>query len=311
MRCLVSGGTGLVGSNLALALQAMGHEVIITAHEAEQPLPEFQGKRLYPGFLGIDWDAIGEIEVLFHQAAINGTRIKDESEIMRANLEASKALFEHVVRGGCRRIVYASSTAVYGSNPAPYREDDPLDPQTPYAESKRLLDAYAMDLASRVPGITIVGLRYCNIYGPRENHKGARATMIYQFAQQMLSSNPRLFKFGEQKRDYIYVKDVVAANLLAAEAGESCIVNCGSGKAISFNRIVDLLNDILKLNRRPDYIENPYEGAYQSHTQCDMHLAAEKIGFVPSYNIEAGLNDYFNSGFLVDEGSAMRKDKIG
>lgn len=299
MRCLVTGGTGLVGSNLALALQKLGHEVVITAHEAEQTLPEFEGKRLYPGFLGIDWDAIGKIDVLFHQAAINGTRVRDESEIMRANLDASKALFEYVIRGGCRRIVYASSTAVYGGNPAPYRESDPLDPQTPYAESKRLLDAYAMDLASRESGLRIVGLRYCNIYGPRENHKGARATMIYQFAQQMRTGNPRLFKFGEQKRDYIYVKDVVAANLLAAEAGESCVVNCGSGMATTFNRIVELLNGILKLDRAPAYIENPYEGAYQNHTQCDMRLAGEKIGFVPSYDIEAGLRDYYASGFLV------------
>lgn len=299
MKCLVTGGTGLVGSNLTLALQKLGHEVVITAHEAEQSLPEFKGKRLYPGFLGIDWEAIGKIDVLFHQAAINGTRVKDESEIMRANLDASKALFEHVIGRGCRHIVYASSTAVYGGNSAPYRESDPLDPRTPYAESKRLLDAYAMELASGSPGVTIVGLRYCNIYGPRENHKGVRATMIYQFARQMQAGNPRLFKFGEQKRDYIYVKDVVRANLLAAGAEESCIVNCGSGKAVTFNRIVELLNGILKIDRRPEYIENPYGGAYQSHTQCDMRLAWEKIGFVPSYDIEAGLHDYYASGFLV------------
>lgn len=299
MRCLVTGGTGLVGSNLTLALQEEGHEVIITAHEAEQVLPEFQGKRLYPGFLGIDWDAIGPMDVLFHQAAINGTRVRDETEIMRANLEASKALFQHVVRGGCRRIVYASSTAVYGGNPAPYRESDPLSPQTPYAESKRLLDEYAMRLASGNPGVAIVGLRYCNIYGPRENHKGPRATMIHQFAQQMRAGNPKLFKFGEQRRDYIYVKDVVSANLLAAEADESCVVNCGSGEAVSFNRIVDLLNGLLGLDCRPEYIDNPYEGTYQSHTECDMRLAGEKIGFVPSFDIESGLRDYYMSGFLV------------
>ncbi|NLZ18103.1 MAG: NAD-dependent epimerase/dehydratase family protein [Desulfobulbaceae bacterium] len=299
MRCLVTGGTGFVGSNIALALQEQGHEVLITGNESEQPVPQFIGKCLYPGFLGIDFDAIGKIDVLFHQAAINGTRVSDEKEIMRANYYASKRLFEYVLENGCKKIIYATSTAVYGNNPAPYKENDRLNPQTPYAESKVLLEEYATALANSNQDVTLVGLRYCNIYGPRENHKGTRATMIYQFAQQMLKGNPKLFKYGEQKRDYIYVKDVVQANLLAAASDSSCIVNCGSGKATSFNKLVSMLNALLGIARTPEFIDNPFVESYQDYTECDMTMARERIRFVPAYSIEEGLMDYFKSGFLV------------
>lgn len=299
MRCLVTGGTGLIGSNLTRYLVQEGHEVVITAHEAEQALPFFKGKRLFPGFLGLDWEAVGAVDVLFHQAALNDTRTLDRREMLRANLESSQSLFRHVAANGCRRIVYASSTAVYGRNPAPYKETGPFDLNTPYAESKKLLDDFAMQFAGENPGVTVVGLRYCNVYGPGEDHKGRRATMIYQCAQQMRKGNPRLFKYGEQKRDYVYVKDVVRANILAASAPASCVVNCGSGKPVSFNRLVEILNDVLSCRRAPEYVDNPYAGNYQDHTECDMSLAAEKIGFSPRFDIETGIRDYFESGLLA------------
>jgi len=90
----------------------------------------------------------------------------------------------------------------------------------------------------------------------------------------------------------------VSANLLAAAAKESCIVNCGFGKATTFNRLVDLLNKHLNLSRKPQYIDNPYAGKYQDYTECDMSLAKEKIGFVPKFDIGAGISDYFASGWL-------------
>ncbi|MFO7626513.1 MAG: NAD-dependent epimerase/dehydratase family protein [Candidatus Fermentibacteraceae bacterium] len=299
MKCLVTGGTGFVGSNLALHLQSLGHEVLITGNESEQSIPEFRGVRLYPGLFGIDLDRMGRIDILFHQAAINSTRMTDRGEMLRANLEAPLELFRHVIGQGCRRIVYASTTAVYGRNTAPFREDGPLDLNTPYAESKKLLEDASMALGRECPGVVTVGLRYCNVYGPRENHKGSRATMIQQFARQMLTGNPRLFENGEQRRDYIYVKDVVRANELAAKAEKSCVVNCGSGRATTFNELVSILNGVLSLDRVPEYIPNPYEGSYQDDTTCDMSLAAELLGFVPSFGIADGIRDYHSEGWLT------------
>ena len=299
MRVLVTGGTGFIGSNLVMRLLRDGHDVVITGCDAEQKIPGFRGKILQPGLLGIDWDALGKIDLLFHQAAINDTTLLDEREMLRANVDAAGELFRRAAAAGCRGIVYASSTAVYGDGAAPYQEDQPLRPLNPYALSKMRLEEFATSFAREHPQITVVGLRYCNVYGPRENHKGSRASMIYQLAQQMQRGNPRLFRHGEQKRDYLYVEDVVRANLLAAEAKESCIINCGYGAAVTFNQLVAELNRVLGFSRRPEYIENPYADRYQSHTECDMTFARAKLGFVPEFDLRRGLDAYCRSGFLA------------
>ncbi len=299
MRALVTGGTGFIGSNLALKLQELGHDVWITGTAGEQDLPTFRERTLPHAFWTIDWDRLGAVDVVFHQAAINDTTLLDRNEMFRVNVDGTLALFRAAVAHGCRRIVYASSCAVYGDLPAPYREEGPYRPLNPYAESKVVLDAHAMAFTHLHPEVTIVGLRYSNVYGPREAQKGKRATMITQFAHQMLRGTPRLFKWGEQKRDYIAVEDAVRANLLAASAAESCIVNCGSGAPTTFNDLVAMLNDALGTTRTPVYIDNPYADRYQSHTECDMARARETIGFVPQVDIQTGIRRYAESGFLV------------
>ena len=298
MKALVTGGTGFIGSNIVRALLARGDDVSITGHDAEQRLPDFKGKLLQPSLVGIDWEALPPVDVVFHQAAINDTTSADLREMLHANVTASLALFEHVVQQGCKRIVYASSTAVYGDGPAPYKEEQSLHPLNPYAQSKKQLEEETARFAKEHPDVIIVGLRYCNVYGPGESHKGARASMIYQLAQQMRQGSPRLFKSGEQRRDYIYIKDVVEANLQAAKAASSGIFNCGSGTAISFNDVVQLLNKVLGTARTPEYIDNPYAASYQSYTQCDMGRAKERLGFTPRYTVESGIQDWVQSGGL-------------
>lgn len=301
MRVLVTGGTGFIGSNLALKLQERGDEVLITGTDGEQDLPQFQGRVFPRDFSRLDWKALGPIDIVFHQAAINDTTLMDRAEMFRVNVDGSLALFREAVAHGCRRIVYASSCAVYGDLPAPYREEGPFRPLNPYAESKVVLDAHALAFARLHPEVTIVGLRYSNVYGPGESHKGKRATMITQFAGQMLRGNPKLFQWGEQKRDYVYVEDVVRANLLAGEARENCIVNCGSGTATTFNKLVEILNEVLGTKRVPEYIENPYAAQYQNHTECDMTRTKELLGLVPQTDIRSGIRRYFESGYLVRE----------
>ncbi len=299
MKILITGGTGFIGSNLTIKLIHNGHDVSITGRDAEQKLPSFKGKFIIGDLRDIDWKLAGTFDVLFHEAANNDTTVLERELMFKTNMEASQKLFEYAVQNGCKKVVYASSTAVYGDVSPPYKESGPFHPLNPYGESKLALDEFAMDFAKKNPAITVVGLRYCNVYGPRENHKGSRASMIYQIAEQMKSGNPKIFKHGEQKRDYIYVSDAVRANLLASEAKVSGIYNCGFGAATSFNDVIKILNNVLGLSREPEYIDNPYAGRYQSFTECDMSLAKEKLGFIPEFNIEKGIRDYYKSGFLT------------
>ena len=299
MKVLVTGGTGFIGSNIVNKLLDAGREVLITGLEnniSTHPKVTNLGR----SFHDLDWDKIGKIDVVFHQAANNDTTSTNKKEMFKVNVEWSRELFKNATQSGCPRIIYASSTAVYGNTPPPHKEIGPFEPLNVYAESKLALDEFAADFAAKNREVVIIGLRYCNIYGLGESKKGRRATMIYQLAQEMLKGNPRLFEYGEQKRDYLYIKDAVRANLLAALASESCIVNCGFGKATSFNRLVEILNAVLKLNRSPEYIDNPYEKQYQNFTECDMSYAKEKIGFVPEFDIVKGITDYFEVGPLKE-----------
>jgi len=294
MRGLVTGGTGFIGSNIAKQLISDGHTVFVTGKkEGEQQVPGVAA--IFPTFAGLPWDEFGNIDIVFHEAALVNTMVLDRNEMFKINLDEAKELFKQAVAHGCKRIVYASSTAAYGDAPAPYKENGPMHPLNPYSESKRLLDDFATHLARQHPDVTIVGLRYCNVYGPNEHHKGKMATQIFQLAHQMLEGNPRIFKHGEQKRDWIYVKDVVSANMLAAQAKQSCIVNCGSGKATSFNDLIRILNKVMGTDRQPEYIDNPHAGRYQDYTECDMTLAKEKLGFIPEYDIAKGIKDLYEN----------------
>ena len=298
MRVLVTGGTGFIGSNLALELAKDGHDVVATGASNEQRFSHPHIRILYGGVFGINWDAVGPVDALFHQGAIADTTVLDKEEMFRANVETSKKLFEYAVAHGCKNIVYASSTAVYGNLPPPYREDGALNPLNPYAESKAAQDAFAKEFGIAHPDVRIIGLRYCNVYGPRENHKGTMSSMVYHLARQMKDRNPKLFKHGEQQREFVYVDDVVRANIMALSASANGVVNCSTGKPRTFNELVEILNQVLGVSRIPEYIDNPFGATYQSHIECDVRKAKELFGFSAEFSLEQGVKAYFDSGFL-------------
>jgi ADP-L-glycero-D-manno-heptose 6-epimerase len=157
-----------------------------------------------------------------------------------------------------------------------------------------IMDNIATRAAAESPDWIIVGLRYFNVYGPREAHKGVPASMVYHLSRQMKAGQrPRIFKHGEQKRDFVYVKDVVEGSIRALDAQGSGIYNLGSGQARSFNELVDVLNKCLGTHFPPDYIDNPH-AHYQNFTQADLTNARRALGYEPRFPLEDGVRDYIH-----------------
>ncbi|HOX23637.1 MAG TPA: NAD-dependent epimerase/dehydratase family protein, partial [Elusimicrobiales bacterium] len=159
--------------------------------------------------------------------------------------------------------------------------------------SKAIMDNVSRAFAASQKKVKVIGLRYFNVYGPREYYKGHAASMMYQLYLQMKAGKkPRIFTAGEQQRDFIYVKDVVKANLLALEKGVSGhVYNVGTGYPEDFNKVISCLNISMGLNLETEYFDNPYP-FYQNKTQADTSLSARELGFKADYSLERGIEDY-------------------
>jgi ADP-L-glycero-D-manno-heptose 6-epimerase len=190
------------------------------------------------------------------------------------------------------RVIYASSAAIYGPATEASIESNGAAPANVYAFSKMIMDNIAMRGAIESPDWIIVGLRYFNVYGPREAHKGVPASMIYHLAHQMKAGKrPRIFKHGEQKRDFVYVKDAVEGAIRALDAKTSGIHNVGAGQARSFNELIEVLNKCLGTNFEPEYFDNPH-AHYQNFTQADLTSARNALRYEPRFSLEDGVRDY-------------------
>ncbi len=296
MKVIVTGGAGFIGSNLALTLEQNGAKVLIIDDFScgnFENLKSFQGDLIAQDINDVIWEKLGSFDVIFHQAALTDTTVSDQKQMMHNNVEGFRKIAEFSVQKQIK-LIYASSAAVYGNEKAPQSESGPLNPLNIYGYSKLIGDQIAEQMATKSKSI-IVGLRYFNVFGTGEAHKRNYASMIYQLAQQMKAGRrPRIFHDGEQSRDHIYVKDVVEANLKAAQAKKSGIVNVGTGKATTFNRLIEIMNDVLGTELASDYFDNPYP-FYQNKTQADVSQLKKLTGFEVQYSIEQGVKEYLSS----------------
>ena len=296
---IITGGAGFIGSNLTLALQEKLPDARLTVIDDFRSgnfknLEGYRGDLVAQNLATLDWqERFGDeqFDVIFHLASITDTTNHDQFEQVHDNVESFRRLL-NFARPTTTRIIYASSASTYGAVKEASVESNGAVPANVYSFSKVIMDNIARRAAAESPDWIIIGLRYFNVYGPREAHKGVPASMVYHLAQQIKAGQrPRIFKHGEQKRDFVYVKDAVEGSIRALDAHTSGVYNLGTGEARSFNELVDVLNKCLGTSFQPDYIDNPH-AHYQNFTQADLTNARSALGYESRFALEDGVRDY-------------------
>ena len=300
---IVTGGAGFIGSNLAMYLQEKAEDTnIIVVDDFRQAsfkaLEGFKGDIIASNVAEKEWLLTfknKKVSAIFHLASITDTTVLDERKMMFDNVEGFRNILELAVEKGAD-VVYASSAAVYGSQDLPMKEEDGGKPNNIYGFSKWVMENLAKAYSGK---IKVAGLRYFNVFGPNEYYKGNAASMIYQLACQMIDGKrPRIFTAGEQRRDFVYVKDVVSATFSALFAKSGTVVNIGSGKSTSFNEVIDAINKALGSSLKPSYFDNPYD-FYQDFTEADLSKAKKEIAYEPAFTTAEGIKDYITK-YLIE-----------
>jgi ADP-L-glycero-D-manno-heptose 6-epimerase len=307
---VVTGGAGFIGSNLARALLGRGHDVVVVddlknGHKfeniADLAIADYLDKEEFIERLDSDTAFSRSIDTILHQGACSATTEWDGRYMMRNNYNYSKRLL-HFCLENKKPYIYASSAAVYGASQHFSERPENEAPLNVYGYSKLQFDRYVRRIAVGRDS-QVVGLRYFNVYGPREQHKGSMASVAFHFNNQVIGEGEaRLFEGsggygdGEQLRDFVYVDDICELNLWFLDnPGVSGVFNAGTGKAQSFN---DVAAAVIAWHARGEirYVPFPVhlEGAYQSYTQADLTVLRECGCDVEFRPVENGVRDYLD-----------------
>lgn len=295
----VTGGAGFIGSNIVEALVAQGDAVRVVDNLSTgraENLEVFASKiefieadicdtrRLREIFSGVD--------VVFHEAAIPSVQksILDPEQSNHSNISGTLAVLVAARDAQVKRVVLASSSSVYGEAPAlPKAESMPAHPISPYGVMKYVGELYAQ-LFTKLYGLETIALRYFNVFGPRQDPTSEYSGVLSKFITLLLQEKqPVIYGDGEQSRDFTFIENVVAANLLAAQATQGIgeVINVAVGRRYSLNQALEVLNRILSSHVQPRY-EAPRAGDIR-HSLADITRARTLLGYEPQVDFETGL----------------------
>jgi ADP-L-glycero-D-manno-heptose 6-epimerase len=312
---VVTGGAGFIGSNIVKSLNNTGFDNVLVVDDlsdggkfvniADCDVADYMDKDEFMARV-LRKGRLPDIEMVFHQGACSATTEWDGKYIMSVNYDYSKELL-HFCVGRRTPFLYASSASVYGAGPVFKEAREYEKPLNMYGFSKFQFDQYVRRILADAKS-QIVGFRYFNVYGPREQHKGTMASVAYHLHNQLRNGqNPRLFGSydaygpGEQSRDFVYVEDVVAVNRWFADNPQvSGIFNVGTGKAQQFQEVA---NAVINFHGSGEiqYVEFPdrLKGAYQSFTEADIS-ALRSVGCDVRFRpVAEGVKAYLNSTWMA------------
>jgi len=298
-KCLVTGGAGFIGSNLVESLVGASVQVKVLDNLSSGVLQNLEQFREYIDFkqgdvrdLGTLREIMSGVEVVFHQAALVSVpqSIEDPIEAAMVNDLGTLNVLESARHSGVRRVVFASSCAVYGDLPQlPKKEEMDTRPMSPYAASKLHGETYAK-LYRDLYGLETVCLRYFNVYGPRQDPSSPYSGVISIFMDKAArGETPTIYGDGEQCRDFVYVADVVQANLLAAQRQNisSVVINVGTGKSVTVNSLWKNIAELAGVHGEPERANSRPGDIRQS--VAEISQAHELLDFEPRYSLEEGL----------------------
>ena len=295
VKVLVTGGAGFIGSHLVKGLLENDYSVAVIDDLSSGQLRNLEPQATFY-HAPVNDPKINQIiererpDIIFHLAAQSSVRQStlDPVADADANVLGTIRLLAVAAAEGVDKIVFSSTGgAIYGDpDTIPCDEDTPVNPLTPYALSKYVSELY-LDLYQRTYGLEYTILRYANVYGPGQDPNG-EAGVIAIFAGMMLRGrSPNIYGDGLQERDFVYVSDVVEANLAAAYLGDGRIYNIGTGEPVTVNRIYSLLQERTDFHQEPVYL--PRRGGDVLKIALDPGRALEELGWAPKVSLEEGL----------------------
>ncbi len=300
MRYLITGGAGFLGCHLAQRLVSTSQDVRVLDDLSFGSLDNLAGVQASIEFVKADIRdaaavaaAMSGVDCAVHLAAIASVQrsVDDPSLTSSVNLMGSLNVLDQARRAGVRRVVFASSAAVYGQGPEPVKTESlAVAPASPYAAAKACAETMCRTFSS-LYGLETLALRYFNIYGPRQSAGTDYGTVITRFIGRLLNGEPPIvFGDGLQTRDFCYVDDVVSATILAATCpavGRGEAVNIGSGTSVSVLELADCLNTAMGTSLQPVHVP-PRPGDVR-HSRADISLATSLLGFQPRTPLAEGL----------------------
>lgn len=302
-RILVTGGAGFIGSNLIETLLDCDYQVVCLDNfstGSERNIKEFYDHKHFRFVEGdiqdykLLLDLTNHVDIVSHQAALGSVprSIEDPLTTNKVNIEGTLNVFKASLENNIERVVYAASSSTYGDSlELPKQEDRIRNPMSPYAVTKLVNEIYA-DVFQRVYGLNTIGLRYFNVFGPKQNPNGAYAAVIPLFIKTMLSGkSPVINGDGNHSRDFTFVENVVKANINALETSitnYNSVYNIACGQKTTLNELIAIINELIGADIEARY-KAQREGDIE-HSLAEISKAKKALAYEPKVHVKDGLN---------------------